>query len=645
MAAARSAAGMVRPRRMDRPVDPPGAGRTRRLRGWGLAAAAVAAVGAAAAVLGDLDAGARQRDDAFYEFAWAANVAAGRGPTVSDGASTSGVQWLWTLLLVPLAWLTGPAALPAAAAWLGLALHAATAWGWAATVRRRWLGLGLAACWLGQPLLLRECQNGQETALACLCASALWWGRRAASPAWTALAVAAVLARTDLLGAVAALAYWRWRRDGARALVAPLVAFAAQAALNRAIGGSWLQDSALPMAWLWHANWELAHPDGAGFWRQQWWYTRPLLLGAPFAAASTSGWALALWLALRAVVPVAWRFAPAVAVGAAFAAGARDVGIALAGAVLVAAAPRRSPTARPLRRLPGVLWLALGLSAIVALHWAMRWYPRGYYAAPLAVAGFAVVAALAARAPWLLAAFAAGNACDGARLVDERLRAQAEMAMAGRHLADVLPAGERVGCFNSGLVTFHADVLSAANGGGRRGVVNLDGVVDARSFAALRRGRLADFLDAQGVRFVLDNPVQFALDPAVPHACGRWFAPDFDPARDLVEVARFDDPAADNGRPGGDSMRLYWRRGRGAPPPPPPAARDLGLGPDGARYALVPLAAGETLRWRTADGVERSLRPADAATAAVVRLAERPRDRTELAVDGTAAPRLVLPPL
>ena len=92
-------------------------------------------------------------------------------------------------------------------------------------------------------------------------------------------------------------------------------------------------------------------------------------------------------------------------------------------------------------------------------------------------------------------------------------------------------------------------------------------------------------------------------------------------------------------------MRLYWRRGRGAPPPPPPAARDLGLGPDGARYALVPLAAGETLRWRIADGSERALRTADAATAAVVRLAERPRDRVELAVDGAATPRLVLPPL
>jgi hypothetical protein len=638
---------MVPGRRVDRPDAIPGAGRSRNLRWLALVAAVCAAAGATLAVASDPDRGDRQRDDAFYEFAWAANVAAGRGPTVSDGVPTSGVQWLWTLVLAPLAWMFGPAVLPAAASWLGCALHAATAWGWLATTRRRWLGLGLAACWLGQPLLLRECHNGQETALACLCASALWWARRAALPVVATLAVAAVLARTDLLGAVAALACWRWRRDGARALLAPLAACAAQAALHRAIGSGWVQDSALPMAWLWHANWDLAHPDGAGFWRQQWWYTRPVLFGAPFAAASTCGWGLGLWLALRAVVPAAWRLAPVVAVAAAWAAGARDVGIALLGAAGCAVRPRPAPSAPPARRplrLPAALWLALGLSAIVALHWAVRWYPRGYYVAPLAVAAFAVVATLAARTPWLLVAFAAGNALDGGRLVDERLRAQVEMAMAGRHLADVLPAGERVGCFNSGLVTFHADVLAAAAGGARRGIVNLDGVVDGRSFAALRAGRLAGFLDDQGVRFLLDNPAQFALDPKLPHACGPWFAPDFDPARDLVEVARFDDPAVDNGRPGGDSMRLYWRRGRGAPPPLP-AARDLGLGPDGARYALVPLAAGETLRWRAADGAERALLTADAATAAVVRLAERPRERAELAVGGAAAARLVLPPL
>ena len=46
-------------------------------------------------------------------------------------------------------------------------------------------------------------------------------------------------------------------------------------------------------------------------------------------------------------------------------------------------------------------------------------------------------------------------------------------------------------------------------------VRNLDGVVDRRSFAALRAGRLGALLDEAGVRFVLDNPVQFSTDPSV----------------------------------------------------------------------------------------------------------------------------------
>ena len=65
----------------------------------------------------------RLRDDAFYEYAWAANIAGGRGPVVSDGVTTSGVQWLWSLLLVPVAWCFGPACLPVVAPWLGLFLH------------------------------------------------------------------------------------------------------------------------------------------------------------------------------------------------------------------------------------------------------------------------------------------------------------------------------------------------------------------------------------------------------------------------------------------------------------------------------------------------------------------------------------------
>ena len=37
------------------------------------------------------DMSTRLRDDAFYEFAWAANLAEGQGPMVSDGVMTSGV--------------------------------------------------------------------------------------------------------------------------------------------------------------------------------------------------------------------------------------------------------------------------------------------------------------------------------------------------------------------------------------------------------------------------------------------------------------------------------------------------------------------------------------------------------------------------
>jgi hypothetical protein len=628
-----------------RRTDPTAAPRRPRAQGAvaGLAAALALAVGVSGWLSLAPDLADRLRDDAFYEFAWAANLAAGRGPVVSDGVATSGVQWLWCLLLAPIAWAFGPAALPTAAPWFGLLLHAATACGWALTIRRRWLGVALAACWFGHPLLLRESQNGQETALACLLASALWWGRRAANGRFAALATLATLARTDLLFVVAALAVWRQRRFGGTALLAPVVAGAALALCNRAIGGGWLQDSALPMAWLWHANWDLAHPDGAGFWRQQWWYLRPVLLGAPFAAASTCGFGLVVWLALRRLAPARWRFAPLAAVVAAWAGGLRDVGIPLLGAACLAAWPGSSPPRR--RRLPAVLWLAFGLAAIVALHWAVRWYPRAYYAAPLAVAAFAALPAFAARSPWLLAAFAAGNAFDGTRLVDENLRAQVEMELAGSQLAAVLPADERVGCFNSGIVTFHADVLARAAGAPRRGVVNLDGVVDARSFAALQRRGLGAWLDAEGVRFVLDNPVQFALDPTLPHACGPWFGGGFDPARDLVEIARFDDPAVDNGRPGGESMRLYWRRGRGTMPQRPTAAVDLGVARDGARCALVPLAAGDALWRRTADGAEALVLTAEAATAAVVRLPAAGPAAQELFVRGEAAPRLRLPPL
>lgn len=499
----------------------------------------------------------RLRDDAFYEFVWAIQFAAGQGGTVSDGASTSGVQWLWTLALAALVRLGGPAALGAAPL-LGGLLHFLTAAIWWRLPRDRAAGAVLALCWIGHPLLLREALNGQETALAAACASALFALRGRAERVFAPVAVATVLARSDLLALVVALSIWRHRARLRRAAATPAVAFAALAALNLTFGGGVLQDSALPMSWLWHSNLEQAH----GRWASQWWFTRPVLLGGPFALASAFGYGLLTFLLVRPRWPRALRAAPLLAVGAAAALGAQDLAVPAWCALLLALCPRRRH--RPLPR--DLLAVAVGLGAVVALHWAIRWYPRDYYLAPLVVGAFA---ALARVARWRLAllAFPLIQLADMRRVEPEPLAGQAEMQLAGRHLHAVLPAGERVGCFNSGIVTA-MDLARQGRQPPPRGVVNLDGVVDHRSFAALRAGRLGAWLDEQSIRFLLDSPQQFSLDPAVPHACGAYFGGGFDPARDLVEIARFDLVGVSGAAPGADSMRLYWRRGRGVRPAP-----------------------------------------------------------------------------
>lgn len=581
----------------------------------------------------------RLRDDAFYEFAWAGNLAAGRGPTVSDGTWTSGVQLLWSLCLVPVAWLFGPAALPAVAPWLGLSLHFATAVLWLLRVPDRLGALCVSLCWLGNPLLVRECQNGQETALAGLLL-VLLWGMRHSHGRWFGIVAAlAVFARTDLFVAVAALQWWRHRATPWRAVRTPALVLLMVLGANRALGGGWLPDSAAPMAWLWHANFAATEPGEGAAWARAWWYLRPVLLGGPYATASAMGIGVAVFSLVRPWWPSSLRAVPALAVGCASAFGARDLATAGWAALLLALLPvdRR-------RRVPrALLALFVGTASIVVLHWAVRWYPRDYYTAPLVVLATAAVLRLT-HVRLLLVVFAAAQLADGRRVQPEPLRGQQEMQMAGLFLADVLPAEERVGCFNSGIVTFGSAVLAEGTGR-RRAVVNLDGVVDARSFAALQQRRLGAWLDEQGIRFVLDNPVQFATDPSLPHASGRWFGEAFDPAQDLREVARFDVPGVDNGRPGGDSFRLYWRTGRGAPPARATAARDLGPGPGGGRYVLWPAAAGEWLDAELGGGLFRPLAGTDATTTAVVFVAQDDLGTGRLFVRGKRDPVLVLPGL
>jgi hypothetical protein len=257
-----------------------------------------------------------------------------------------------------------------------------------------------------------------------------------------------------------------------------------------------------------------------------------------------------------------------------------------------------------------------------------------------------VVAAMVAwqrlgRLRLVLAVAAVAQLLDRGRVRPEPLHGQAEMQLAGQHLQHVVPPGERIGCFNSGLVTFHAAVLAPP--AARHGIVNLDGVVDARAFAALRAAALSAWLDQQGVRFLLDNPGQFATDPGLAHASGPWFGDGFDPDRDLLEVARFDVPGVGNGRPGGDSFRLYWRRGRGEPPALPNTPRVLEQAA-GAAVVAWPLRAGQQLELVSDDGQCTPLLQVDRDTTVVVPVAWAGAGAT-LRVVGSAAAGLRLPPL
>ncbi|MBK8098337.1 MAG: hypothetical protein IPK26_14600 [Planctomycetes bacterium] len=547
------------------------------------------------------------RDDAFYEFAWVDNLVHGRGPSVSDGVTTSGVQYLWCLLLCVPAWLS-PASLPDAAVLLGMLCHLMAAASWVVHGGRRAGALVVGLLWLGNPLLLRECQNGQETALACLLLALLWQQRRAPAPVFATLAVLTMLARSDLFVVVALLSWWRHRPAPLRALPVPVLALAVHLALNRLCGGGWLQDSGTPMAWLFHANFERTEPALLDTLRQWWWYLRPVLLGGPFGTASAAGLGLAVFLLVRPIWPARWRALPALLVGIASAAGMGDVATPGWAALWLALFPAAAP--RPWRR--DLLLLFLGLLSLLLLHWALRWYPRDYYTAPLLV--LAAAALLRIRRGWaLLAVVAVVQTIDVRRVPLEPLGGQAEMELAALHLRALLPADERVGCFNAGLLAYWS-----RQNGPAPAVVNLDGVVDARSLAALQAQRLAAFLDEQRLRFVVDNAVQFATDPRLPHANGHWFGAGFDAARDLLEVARFDVPAHDAGRPGTDGFRLYWRRACGPPPSLPTIAQDLGRLPRGQRAVLWPAPAGAVLRLRRRDGSEVQLLTADAAIVHVV---------------------------
>lgn len=533
-----------------------------------------AAIGLASAWRGMPDLSTHVRDDAFYEFAWARNLAQGSGPSVGAGISTSGVQPLWSLLLALVAVFTDQ--LPFVAPVLGFVCHLVAAWCVRLEGRGTWIGNAAMLLWLGNPLLLRECQNGQETALACLCAVVLWRARRAGSKQFCLAASIAILARADLLLLALLLAFARrTERPVVRAAIAA-VALLPWLLFQRVCGGSWLPDSAAPMAWLAHANFERIAPTAAEWWMQQWRYARPALLGAPFWNASLAAFGALVASAAPPVRSRALQFVPLVACCIAAWLGASDLGTAVVAASLLATAGDRIGPNTHARRF--LLALAVAFVGIVVVHDFVRWHPRDYYFAPLAVAGVAGLLALRKRpvATLLVAAVQLSHVATFSMPL-EPLGHQRTMQAMGAALVPLLGDGARVGCFNSGLVSW--EQMRHGNDGAQ--VVNLDGVVNARAFAALQQARLSDYLDDERVRFVCDQPVQWSMDASLPHASGAWFGHGRDPGPDLVELARCVVPGVEGDRPGTEAFVLCWRRGRGEPPTLPDRTQWIARTADG----------------------------------------------------------------
>ncbi len=568
----------------------------------------------------------RYRDDAYYYFVFVRSLVLGDGPCVTPGVPTSGVHMLWALLLWPMAALFGAPSLVIGAQHMGLGLHVLTALLLYLQMGRGGRALALAALYLGNPFLVDEAQNGQETALACLMTSGLWWGFGRGLSVASLVSVLAVLARSDLilLAAPFAVARFGWKLHAGVPLVASLLVYVAS---NVALAGHWLQDSAAPIPWLFAAHFERTQPDTWARAQRWWWYLRPCLLGGPYGLVSPVLGGVLVATAGAGFLRERWHVVPLLLTGVGVLLGARDVEVPLIASLLILlAGPVRQAHAG--RAYQAAL---LGFGAIVGLHLVVRGYPRDYYFAPMAVLGVLAFGGLSSRLAHMACALLAVTNALALRAPRVAHTWQEQMAMAGKFVGDVTPSGAPLGCFNSGILAFHAKVP----------VINLDGVVNRQAFAALRAGQLDKYLDARGVRFLVDSEIQFRVDDPWPHSSGAHFGGGFAAERDLVEIARCAVPGVR------EPFVVYWRRGRGEAPVAPTVARVLGPAPAhgarrGGHYVAWPTTGPATLRLRVEGSAEPALTlaVADRATVVIVRVDSAKPGRHGLFVDDNAAPIL-----
>ncbi len=442
-------------------------------------------------------------DDAFYYFKTAQNAVAGLGMTFDGTGPTNGFHPLWMLLLLPVYVLSrgdGMLALRGVVMLVGgLLALAAGVFFWAAR-----FVLGRAGAWLGvglllfvPPLYLRLAAGGMESALSVATLMLFWAVQTVAQQhgrwqeprwvAWVGMAAAlAMLARLDnaLVVAVVGLLWWyRWWRAGLswRRQLHLALAFGLPGAVgvggflvwSRWYVGTWMPVSSQVKVWwgslvdtpygramryrILRTLLRLADPAARGEipWRMVW-GSGMLVLGVVGSLVGGRAWLR------RRPAAVKWLRRTAL--------DGMTLGAGLHYAYMVIASglsPLRLWYWTP-ETVVSVLWLA-ALVGGMAQRW--RWWRWGVVVAALGFAwwlGWTYPPRRATLHPYL----------HQARWVE----AQTE-------------PGAVIGAAGSGTLGYFVR---------QRRVLNLDGLISTPAYLeALQEGRGVDYLQAQGLRYVL----------------------------------------------------------------------------------------------------------------------------------------------
>ncbi len=458
-------------------------------------------------------------DDAFYYFVIARRMLGRAGPTFDGLTLNNGFHPLWLLILLPLFAVKGPNA--------DFPVHLALTVGAALDVCTCYLLYRIAVRLSGRPLSgliaaltygfnvmsALQATNGLETALGGALAVVCWWGaidlaerptiRRAV--VWGGSVGLMLLARTDYVLLLVCLGlylmvYWRgqvawgmmiWAAVIALAMLSPWLIW------NQVVFGSPMQVSGVAVPYAIHQRHIMTNGPGLAIWLQKAFchllYPAGWLRGDFAGAPPLIG--PILWVLVGCAIGVSWRQGNRLWIGA---------------------------------------WLPMTASAggLVLIHTLLRWYPRPWYFVPSALAlavglGVGVPLITDALPRWGRRVFAMTlGILGGAALIAWVFVWQIgfypwqdRMFEAARWVAQNVSQDQIVASFNAGIYGYYSG----------RTVVNLDGVVNPKAYAAIRERRLFAYMQEIDIHYLLD------FDNALDNEYGVFMGPGY-PAG-LVEVA------------------------------------------------------------------------------------------------------------